>query len=201
MRLPKPSEFQPALRDDLLATVAEWLMEEWAATEDDLVRETDSAYTRGTTCFGRQRQRILKEYLSGTHLWLGIENSANDLVFSIGGVPCRFSNDSLSAPSKRAVLEAHRFQLPLIEEAEPGQAVRFCFVVDRGIDERGEPRIEMLGFTATDELVCRWRSAIAVRTLVPAKAQLPPPANIAKPIIVPRRRDLGDDETAASAGP
>ena len=199
MQLPKPSDFQPALRDDLLATVAGWLMEEWAATEDDLVRETDSAYTRGTTCFGRQRQRILKEYLSGGHVWLGIENSANDLVFSISGVPCRFSNDSLSAPSKRAVLEAHRFQLPLIEEAEPGQAVRFCFVVDRGIDERGEPRIELLGFTATDELVCSWRSASAVRTLMSAKADLPPPADIAKPVIMPKRRDLGDDETAASA--
>jgi len=201
MNLLKPSNFQPALRDDLLATVAGWLMEEWAATEDDLVRETDSAYTRGTTCFGRQRQRILKEYLSGTHPWLGIENSANDLVFSIGGVPCRFSNDSLSAPSKRAVLEAHRFQLPLIEEAEPGQAVRFCFVVDHGIDERGEPRIELLGFTATDELVCSWRSTTSVRTLMPAKSDLPPPADIAKPVIVPKRRDLGDDEAAASAGP
>lgn len=201
MHLPKPNDFQPALRDDLLATVAGWLMEEWAATEDDLVRETDSAYTRGTTCFGRQRQRILKEYLSGGHPWLGIENSANDLVFSIGGVPCRFSNDSLSAPSKRAVLEAHRFQLPLIEEAEPGQAVRFCFVVDRGIDERGEPRIELLGFTATDELVCRWRSASTVRMLMSAKADLPPPADIAKPVIMPKRRDLGDDEAAASAGP
>jgi hypothetical protein len=202
MLITKPSDFQPVLRDELLATVAGWLMDEWSATEDDLVRETDSAYTRGTTCFGRQRQRILKEYLSNAHPWLGIENSANDLVFSIGGVPCRFSNDSLTAPTKRAVLEAHRFQLPLIEDAEPGQAVRFCFVVDRGIDERGEPRIELLGFTATDELVCRWRSATPVRTLMPAKADLPPPVEIAKPVIVPKRRDVGGGgETAASAGP
>lgn len=201
MDLPKPSNFQPALHDDLLEKVAGWLMEEWSATEDDLVRETDSAYTRGTTCFGRQRERILKEYLSGVHPWLGIENGANDLVFSIGNVPCRFSNDSLSAPSKRAVLEVHRFQLPLIEDAEPGQAVRFCFVIDRGIDENSEPRIELLGFTATGELVCRWRSASTVRTLMPAMADLPRPVEVAKPVIVPKRRDAGDEEAAASAGP
>lgn len=65
MNLRKPSDFQPALADDRLAVVAAWLMEEWAATEDDLVRETDSPYTRGTTCFGRQRTRILNEYLGG----------------------------------------------------------------------------------------------------------------------------------------
>lgn len=201
MDLRKPSDFQPALSDDRLAVVAAWLMEEWAATEDDLVRETDSPYTRGTTCFGRQRTRILNEYLGGRHPWLGIENSANDLVFSIGGVPCRFSNDSLVAPSKRAVLEAHRFQLPLIEDAQPGEAVRFCFVVDRGIEEDGEPRIELLGFTAGDELVCRWRSAAPVRTLTAVKAELPQSVEIARPAIVPKRRDAGDDQAAASAGP
>jgi hypothetical protein len=196
----KPSDFHPVLTDDRLGVVAAWLMEEWAATEDDLVRETDSAYTRGTTCFGRQRARILNEYLGGRHPWLGIENSANDLVFSIGGVPCRFSNDSLTAPSKRAVLEAHRFQLPLIEDAEPGVAVRFCFVVDRGIDENSDPRIELLGYTASDELVCRWRSATPVRALTSVKADLPQPVEVARPVVVAKRRDAGDDEAAASAG-
>jgi hypothetical protein len=201
MDLRKPSDSQPALTDDRLAVVAAWLMEEWAATEDELVRETDSPYTRGTTCFGRQRTRILNEYLGGRHPWLGIENSANDLVFSIGGVPCRFSNDSLAAPSKRAVLEAHRFQLPLIEDAQPGEAVRFCFVVDRGFEEDSELRIELLGFTAGDELVCRWRSAAPVRTLTAVKAELPQPVEIARPAIAPKRRDAGDDQAAASAGP
>jgi hypothetical protein len=200
MDLRKPSDFQPVLSDDRLAVVAAWLMEEWAATEDDLVRETDSPYTRGTTCFGRQRARILNEYLGGRHPWLGIENSANDLVFSIGGVPCRFSNDSLAAPRKRAVLEAHRFQLPLIEDSQPGEAVRFCFVVDRGVEEESEPRIELLGFTAGDELVCRWRSAAPVRTLIAVRAELPQPVEVARPVVVAKRRNAGDDEAAASAG-
>ncbi len=173
MKLRKPCAFQPTLSDDRLAIVAVWLMQEWAATEDDVVWETGSPYAWGTTCFGRQRTRILNEYLGGRHNWLGIENGANDLVFSIGGVPCRFSNDSWTAPSNRAVLEAYRFQLPLIEDAQPGEAVRFCFAVDRGIEEDSEPRIELLGFTAGDNLVCRWRSAAPVRTLAAVKAELP----------------------------
>ena len=195
-----PSEFQPALTDDRLTKVAAWLMDEWNATEDDRVRNTDSPYTRGTTCFGRQRQRIVNEYLKSIHEWLGIESSGNDLVFSIGGVPCRFSNDSLAAPKKRAVLEAHRFQLPLIEDAEPGHAVRFCFVIDRGMDESGEPRVELLGFSATDDLVCRWRSAAPVRTLTEVKAELPMAVEVAKPLVAPKRRESGDD-AVASAGP
>ena len=55
MDLLTPSDSQPALTDDRLAVVAAWLMEEWAATEDELVRETDSPYTRGTTCFWTPR--------------------------------------------------------------------------------------------------------------------------------------------------
>lgn len=194
-----PSDFQPALTNERLAQVANWLLEEWYATEDDLVRDTDSPYTRGTTKFGRQKNRIVKESLSGQNPWLRVENNGNDLVFSIGGVPCRFSNDSASSPSKPAVLEVHRFQMPLIEVAEPGQAVRFCFVIDRGLGETSEPRVELLGFTASSELVCRWTSNTMVRTLVDVKDALPEPVKIEKPVVAPKRRG-GDDEVEAVAG-
>ena len=200
MQLPTPSHFQPALTNERLSKVAEWFLDEWHATEDDLVRETDSPYTRGTTRFGRQRQRIVNEYLRGTHDWLAIENSTNDLVFSIGGVPCRFSNDDASAPTKRAVLETHRFQMPLIELAEPGKGARFCFVIDRVTDDVTRPGVELLGFASTNDLVCRWRSDSLVRTLVDVKQVVPQPVVIPKPIVVPKRRDLGDEaETAQGA--
>jgi hypothetical protein len=155
MKISMPSEFQPALTSERLSKVAEWFLDEWFATEDDLTRDTDGPYTRGTTRFGRQKQRIVNEFLSGAHDWLGVQNNTNDLVFSIGGVPCRFSNDNASSPTKSAVLEVHRFQKPLIEFAEPGHAVRFCFVIDRGIHDSAEPCVEFLGFSAADDLVCR----------------------------------------------
>ena len=77
-----------------------WLLEELYATEDDLSRSTDNGYTRGCTTFGRQRSRIVAEAASGNHAWLGLPNGNNDVVFTIGCVPCRFSNDDPANPSK-----------------------------------------------------------------------------------------------------
>ena len=87
------------------------------STEDDLSRPTDSGYTRGCTTFGRQRSRIIAEAVSGRHPWLGLSNNNNDIVFTIGGVPCRFSNDDPSNPSKDAVLTANRYRLDFLEFA------------------------------------------------------------------------------------
>lgn len=198
MKLQAPFDFQHSFTPERLSKVADWFLEEWYATADDLVRDTDTPYTWGTTRFGRQKQRIVNEFLSGVHDWLGVENGGNDLVFSIGGIPCRFSNDDAAAPKKRAVLEAHRFQMPLIECAEPGQAVRFCFVIDPAKDEFSGPRVELLGYTATDELICRWQSDASVRTLIDIKQVLPDPVQISKPVVVPKRRSLGDDAQAAA---
>lgn len=196
----KPSDFHHSLKDEYLSLVAHWLLDEWYATEDDLTRDTDGPYTRGTTRFGRQKQRITNEFLGGNHPWLGVENGGNDLVFTIGGIPCRFSNDSATAPTKKAVLEAHRFQMPLIEEAEPDQAARFCFVVDPGVGDDSEPRVSLLGYSATGILVCQWQSSRTVRTLANIKTELPQAVEVAKPVIAPKRR-VADNDTAASAGP
>ncbi|WP_144436465.1 hypothetical protein [Lysobacter antibioticus] len=195
MAIKRPSDFHPGLKDEYLTQVANWLLEEWYATEDDLIRETDTSYTRGTTRFGRQLQRIVNEYLSGQHDWLGIENGSLDLVFSISGIPCRFSNDSLEAPTKRAVLQVHPYQMSLIEDAQPGQAVRFCFVIDQGFGEIIEPRAELLGFTASGNLACRWQSGTLDRTLIDIKAPRPEAVEVTKPMVTPKRRDydVGDD--------
>ena len=45
-------------KEEYVSQVATWLLEEWRATEEDLVRETDTSYTRGTARFGRQKERI-----------------------------------------------------------------------------------------------------------------------------------------------
>lgn len=189
MAIKTPSDFYPGLKEEYLAQVANWLLDEWYATEDDLVRDTDTRYTKGTTRFGRQLQRIVNEYMSKQHNWLGIENGNLDLVFSISGVPCRFSNDSVEAPTKKAVLQAHPYQMCLIEESEPGQAARFCFVIDQGINEDMEPRVALLGFSAAGNLMCRWQSETAVRTLIDVKAPLPEAVEVTKPSVTPKRRD------------
>ena len=193
------SNLPSALKEEYLTLVASWFLEEWYATEDDLVRDTDTPYTIGTTRFGRQKQRISNEYVSRRHPWLRVENNGLDIVFSVNGIPCRFSNDNADAPKKRAVLEVHPFQMSLIEESAPGDAARFVFVIDQGFGEIEEPHVLLLGFSASGQEVCRWRSGGILRKLGDAKKAMPAPVEIQKPVITPKRRDL-DDDAVASAG-
>lgn len=195
------ARFPSELKEEHLNLVASWFLEEWRATEEDMVRKTDTAYTRGTTRFGRQKERITQEYLSGNHPWLKVENNSLDIVFSINSISCRFSNDNADAPKKRAVLEAHVLQMSLLEEAEPGEAARFVFVIHEGADEASDPRVVLLGFSTSNEIVCRWTSGTLARAIGEATPSMPAPVQINKPFITPKRRIADDDAAAASSGP
>ncbi len=197
MTLPSPSTFNAELVSDRLETVSQMLLDELYATEDDLSRSTDSGYTRGCTTFGRQRSRIISEAMSGRYGWLGLLNGSNDIVFTIGGVPCRFSNDDPSNPSKDAVTTANRYQMDFLEFASKGEPGRFCFIIDRGQDGGSEPRVEFLGFTPSGEVACRWVSN-AVRVLrLEGQQSLVQPVQVAKPQVAPKRRDEGDAASEA----
>ena len=197
MTLPSPSAFNAELVSDRLETVSQMLLDELYATEDDLSRSTDSGYTRGCTTFGRQRSRIISEAVSGRYGWLGLSNGSNDIVFTVGGVPCRFSNDDPSNPSKDAVLTANRYQMDFLEFAAKGEPGRFCFIIDRGQDGAAEPRVEFLGFTPSGEVACRWVSN-AVRVLrLEGQQSLVQPVPVAKPQVAPKRRDEGDAASEA----
>lgn len=191
-----PEQFHEAY----LQLIASWLLEEHAATEDDLSRNSDNAYTRGSTRFGRQRQRIMNESLSGQHPWLKIVNGGQDLVFTIHDIPCRFSNDDPDAPKKRAVVEAHLFQMPLLAEAEPGEAARFVFVIDRGPSESADPQVVLLGISNSNEEVCRWTSSPSIRSVGEAVPSLPEAVQLPKPTVAPKGRSVGTDGVG-SAGP
>ena len=199
MKLQTPSSFKPQLTGNRLQAVSNWLLEELYATEDDLSRPTDNGYTRGCTTFGRQRSRLLSESASGDHPWLGLCNGANDLVFTIGGIPCRFSNDDPSNPSKDAVLTPNRYQLEFMEFATPGEPVRFCFIIDRGHSDATDPSVEFLGFTSTNEVACRWVSD-TVRVLRVEGAQLlVPSVPVAKPQVGPKRHESDEGDAATEA--
>lgn len=198
------SNLPPVLKEACLELVSSWLLEEWAATEDDLVRDTDTSYTRGTTRFGRQQKRFWLEYQSGKHPWLRVLNNSLDIVFEIYGIPCRFSNDSAESPRKRAVVEVHQHQILFLEEAEPGEAARFVFVLDPGFDESSEPRVVLLGFSAAGEEVCRWTSGGVVRRIGEASPSVPSAVELPKPSVSPKRKRDGEgegDDAVASAGP
>jgi hypothetical protein len=198
MKLPLPETFKASLSVDRLALVSQWLLEELHATESDLSRDTDGGYTRGCTTFGRQRKRILAEALSGRYYWLAISNNGNDLVFTIEGVPCRFSNDDPTNPSKDAVLIANRYQLDFQEFASKGEPARFCFIIDRGLSETEDPKVVFQGFTAFNETVCPWASNSMRTLLLESSDSMVQPVQVAKPQVTPKRRDDGNAESAAT---
>lgn len=192
---PLPDQLKP----EYMQFIASWLLDEALATEDSNRRNSDNAYTRGSTRFGRQRQRILNEHCSGQYPWLGIISSGNDFIFSINGIPCRFSDDNPKKPSKRAVLEVHLRQRPLLEDAEPDEAARFVFVVDRGPAESNEPRVVLLGFSKLGDVVHRWYSSSEVRIIGDALVSLPAAVDLPKPQITLKQRQK--DADAAATGP
>jgi hypothetical protein len=196
---PLPSAFHPELTNARLATVSQMLLEELYATDTDLVRDTDSGYTRGCTTFGRQRSRLVAEALSGKYPWLELRTGANDVVFTIAGIPCRFSNDDPGNPSKDAVLTASRFQMDFLEFAGQGEPGRFCFVIDRGYSEDQEPRVVFLGFTPGGSIACRWESD-TVRMLRLADKTVPPKAvDVAKPSVAPKKKKKDSGDAAAAS--
>jgi hypothetical protein len=197
MKLPLPSVFNSGLNSDYLQLVARWLLEELYATEDDLVRSTDNGYSIGCTTFMRQKNRIIAEATSGRYSWLTLSSCSNALVFNISGVPCRFSNDDPTNPSKDAVLTATRYQLNFLEFTTPGEPGRFCFIVDRGRNESAEPRVEFLGFAPSGETACRWVSDNFRVLRIETQESMAPTVHVAKPQIAPKRRDESEASSEA----
>jgi hypothetical protein len=184
MNIALPIECNPVFLAERLQLVASWLLEEYYSALDDLMRPTDSAWGRGCAAFDRQKNRIIREARSGKHPWLALSSGDSfAVVFTIGGVPCRFTNDSPDSPTKNAALLPNHLQTEFLEFVEDGEAGRFCFIVDRYVD--GEAVVEFRGFTATGSLACRWVSDTPVRTLriASSDAPLPPSIEVRKPAI------------------
>ncbi|TJY56268.1 hypothetical protein E4T66_20130 [Sinimarinibacterium sp. CAU 1509] len=195
MEYPLPTAFFPQLALNHLALVASWLLDELYATEDDLTRDTDDNYTRGCTTFMRQRLRILKEAMSGKHPWLGIATAGNDLVFTVDGLPCRYSNDDPDNPKKDAVTLANSYQQSLFDYDDFQRPQRFCFVIDRGLEGISDPHVEFVGFTPIDTIACRWISS-SVRNFQIVGETTPAAVPVAKPTVAPKRRPADDDAVA-----
>jgi hypothetical protein len=186
MSIPHPVNFHSQLTTDRLAAISELLLEELSGIESLLMSDVDDGYTRGCSTFGRQKNRIKLVARSGRYGWLSLANSSNDLVFQIGGIPCRFSNDDPENPHKLAVVAANVHQASFFEDTERGDPCRFCFVIDRGASENEDARVVFLGFDEQNTVRCRWESD-RVRTLHNVDSQVPAPADIPKPTVLPKR--------------
>lgn len=196
--LPQPIYFHADLTHERLSVVAELLLDEHYKTLDDLSSETDDNYTRGCTTFGRQKNRIKGVALAKTYPWLQVSNNANDLVFTIGSVPCRFSSDDPNSPKKKAVLTVNRYQASFFDDVESYEMpCRYCFVIDQGINDDAEPSVVVLGFDATGVVRCQWESG-TIRTFHSVNSVVVPEAvEICKPAVKPKK-SVADSKDEAS---
>ncbi|MFX1737964.1 hypothetical protein PXJ20_30130 [Paraburkholderia sp. A1RI_3L] len=198
MSLPLPEVFHPALSADRLSVIASILIAEHFSTATALQSDFDDGYTRGCTRFGRQRNRLKSVALSGEHDWLELRHGGNDLVFTIGGIPCRFAADDPANPTKPAVLDATPFQQDFFGAVESGVPCKFCFVLDGGYAEADDPRVVFLGEDSARVVKCKWVSDTA-RALHAVAADTPPPREMGKPRVAPKRPDAGDEGAAVTS--
>ncbi len=192
--LPQPIHYHSDLTHERLLIIAKLLLDEYDKTLDDLSSDTDDNYTRGCAFFGRQKNRIKQSALANIYPWLQIMNSANDLVFKIGSVPCRFSSDDPNSPKKKAVLTANHYQKSFFDEIESDEMpCRFCFIINaEGFDDE-EPKVVFIGYDAYDVAKCQWESG-AIRTLYNLNpANIPTPIEIGKPPVKPKKSTEGSD--------
>nr|WP_314623325.1 hypothetical protein [uncultured Noviherbaspirillum sp.] len=193
MNLPLPEQFHTALSSDRLSVIANLLLQEVYSTETELQSDVDDEYTRGCTLFGRQKNRIRFVALSKKYEWLELVNGGNDLVFTISGIPCRFSTDDPFNPTKSAVIGISRYQASFFEEAESGLPCKFCFIVDKGNGETAEPRVVFIGEDPSGNAQCMWNSE-SVRSVYMPEAQTPPARDVRKAKISPKRDSVDDKD-------
>jgi hypothetical protein len=193
MSLPLPEYFHSALTTPRLSVIADLLLMEVSSTGSDMKSDVDDGYTRGCVLFGRQKNRLKFVALSKEYPWFTLLNGANEFVFAIGGIPCRFSTDDPLNPSKPAVTQVSQYQAGFFEEVEGDAPCRFCFIVDMGHGD-SDPRVVFQGQDPTGKLLCQWVSD-SVRSVYVPSAHVPEAKEIRKPQIGPKRQsDSGAEQ-------
>ncbi|MDI9408114.1 MAG: hypothetical protein QM523_02595 [Candidatus Pacebacteria bacterium] len=177
--------------------VGNWLLEETLNTQDDLTRSTDDNYTRGTTAFGRQKNRILIEYNSQNYKWLRIHSNTNDLVFSIHGTRCRFASDDFVNPKKNAVLFPNEAQLELLPETRIDEPDHFCYIITK-LDFNDESSVDFdvifAGLNRQNKFMFKC-SFFSNSTLLPIEAIIePPPVEVEKPMVEVKTKADSDNK-------
>lgn len=195
MDLPHPEVFHAAFRSDRLEVIANVLIEEHFSTLTDLQSEYDDGYSRGTTRFARQKNRLKSIAMSGQYDWLQLRDTSNALIFAIDGIPCRFATDDPVNPTKPAVVDTTQIQLSFFDEVENGVPCKFCFILDGGYTEADDPRVVFVGEDMMGVVKCKWTSDGA-KTLHAVAANTPPAKDVGRAPVGPKRSHSGKTGTS-----
>lgn len=188
-----PTDFNPELSDARLRVVSEALLDVLYETELELDTPLDDGYTRGTTTFGRQRNALIQLCQSDLHAWLKLTNSAMDVTFEIGGVPCRFFADDPSKPSKPGFYR--RNDSDQLFKAELESPVLFRFVVAKAQSKEEEADVYFIGYDANQQEVFRWQYSQSTPVLASTDDSFPNEIPLS-PATAKVRKDESDQDKA-----
>lgn len=167
----QPWDFTPELSSARLIVIAKALLDVYDEVQRDLATELDDNYTRGTTTFGRQKNKIIQLCTSGRHPWLDLRNTSNDLTFAIGGTPFRFFSDDHEKPHKPGFWRRNQQDdLFPVDESTP---IYWRFIVEKPLADEADATVYVIGANSDQEMVCEWKYDELVRVLTSTDATRP----------------------------
>lgn len=174
-----PWEYKPSLSADRLSVVAEALLDVFYDVQKELDTDLDDNYTRGTTTFGRQKNRLINLCLDPTYPWLDLRNTSNDLTCAIDAIPFRFFSDDHEKPLKPGFWKRNEQDnlLPITDD----DPVYWRFIVEKPLTEEDEASVYFLGANSNQEVICEWKYAEGVRILATVDGNRPAPVETPEP--------------------
>lgn len=193
MQKKQPSDYKPQLIKARLDIIASALLDVYDEVQRELATELDSNYTRGTTTFGRQKNKIILMCLSKKYDWLDLRNTSNDLTFAIGGIPFRFFRDDHEKPKKRSFWRLNVQDNLSLFETSNDVPVYWRFVVERPLTEEGEAAVYVIGANSNQEIVCEWKYDEAVRVLKSVDSTRPEAVDTPEPEVGVPKNDQNQE--------
>ena len=193
----QPWDFEPQLSADRLNVIAKALLDVYDEVQRELATDLDSNYTRGTTTFGRQKNKIIQLCVGKKYDWLDLRNTSNDLTFSIGGIPFRFFTDDHERPQKPGFWRKNdQDNLWATNDEIP---VYWRFIVEKPLTEEGDASVYVIGANSNQEGICEWKYDEAVRVLKSVDITRPEAVDTPEPEVGLPKQDQEKDAESGSA--
>lgn len=191
----QPWDFEPKLSEERLIIIAKALLDVYDEVQRELATELDSNYTRGTTTFGRQKNKIIQLCTSKKYGdWLDLRNTSNDLTFAIGGIPFRFFCDDHEKPHKPGFWRKN--EQDNLFSSDDDVPVYWRFIIEKPLTEEDEASVYVVGANANQEVVCEWKYDESVRVLKSVDSTRPEAVDTPEPEVGFPKQDQEQEKDA-----
>lgn len=159
----EPWQLAPQLQKERLLQLAHLLVQVRGEVIDRHEPEIgDTRLSLGMRAYECCRSQIIFKYYEGVWPWLSILTEQGRFTFAVGGVPVRFSrNDPNHLPDRKLIPSREGFeQMKMFESQNDFSHLRWFLVIDTPYDTPVESAF-FIGYSETNEIVCKWDIPIA----------------------------------------